>query len=93
MAKLWPCRVVEMPHNNEKKRGKVGDKPWSERCKNEVFQNSADIDAGRIVAKKDNLLREYKTTRAGVNTTSAAASVRCLFLFCRGCSHADHCLS
>jgi hypothetical protein len=26
-------------------------------------------------------------------TSSRAASVRCLFLFCRGCSHADHCLS
>jgi hypothetical protein len=36
-----------------------------------VFQNTADIYAGRIVAKKDNLLHEYKTTRAGVNTTGA----------------------
>jgi hypothetical protein len=26
-------------------------------------------------------------------TSSRAASVRCLFLFCGGCSHADHCLS
>jgi hypothetical protein len=33
---------------------------------------------------------------AGTDTGAAAGtntSVRCLFLFCRGCSHADHCVS
>jgi hypothetical protein len=61
----------KQPENSEKRRGTQGDKPWSERCKSEVFASNKEIDTGGIVAKKYNLFRACKNARAGVNTTGA----------------------